>query len=117
MSDLDDRRWTRLAVPLGVVALVVGGWFVVTAGPRPDGPPGTPEGAVESCKTAALGRLAHPETAVFSTVRWDIVGTQVLVSGGLVATAADDTLVDGRFDCAAILTSGEVVTLVLPSGL
>ncbi len=62
-------------------------------------------------------RLANPGTATFSTVRWDRGATVWLVSGDLSAEAADGSLVEGRFDCEAIETSGEVVTLVLPSGL
>lgn len=117
MSDLDRRGWVRVAAPAGLVALLVVGWLVVTVGPRPDGPPGTPEGAAASCREAALARLARPETATFSDVRWDRAGTQWLVSGGLTATTADGERIDGRFDCSAIATSGEVVTLVLPFGL
>lgn len=117
MSDLGGRSWTPVAVPLGLVAFLAVGWLVVTSGPGPAGPPGTPEGAVESCRAAALERLARPETAIFSTVRWDRGGTVWLVSGDLAATAADGEQADGRFVCSAILTSGEVVTLVLPSGL
>ncbi|WP_088319049.1 hypothetical protein [Kineosporia sp. R_H_3] len=117
MSDLGGRNWTPLLVPVGAAVLLTAAWFAVTSGPRPQGPPGTPEGAVQSCQEAVRQRLANPGTATFSTVRWDRGATVWLVSGGLSAEAADGSLVEGRFDCEAIETSGEVVTLVLPSGL
>ena len=117
MSDLGRRGRAPVAVAAGFVALLVAAWLVVTIGPRPTGPPGTPEGAVASCQAAALERMVRPETATFSTVRWDRAGTEWLVSGDLAAIAEDGTRVAGRFSCSAVLTSGEVLTLDLPSGL
>jgi hypothetical protein len=117
MSDLGGRRWAPIAVPLGIAAFVAAGWFVVTSGPGPAGPPGTPEGAVESCKVAVSQRLSRPDTATFTSTRWTNGGTVWEVSGVVAVTARDGTSVEAPFQCWARRTSGEVTELTLPGGL
>lgn len=117
MSDLGGRNWTPLLVPVGVAAFLVAAWLVVTSGPGPAGPPGTPEGAVESCKLAVTGRLSRPDSATFTSTRWSNGGTVWEVSGIVAVTARDGTPVEAPFQCWAARTSGEVTSLVLPGGL